>query len=203
MDVDEVADEGEWKSTGQTLVGKGPQGEDQLFLLQRRGNALRVAPKGGKKGGIGGKKGGGANERGGLDSGNKWDPNGCARCGRSSHWTKKCTAVKDVNGEKPRGKPKKPKGGRKGCRLNDLEETDEGAQEEPEESGDAQELMADDYEEELGQLFMFEELCEPCGKGPLTFSQDPWETHDPWCCGENMSGAAKTIASHQLPILMA
>ena len=93
------------------------------------------------------------------------------------------------------------KGNRKGGRLNDLEETEEGAQGE-EEEGNAEELMADDYEEELGQLFMFEELCEPCGKGPLTFYQDQWETHDPWSV-ENNSKAATTITDHQLPLLMA
>ena len=47
MDIDQCDDnDEEWKATGQTLVGKGPKGEDTLFLLQKRGNAFRVAPKG-------------------------------------------------------------------------------------------------------------------------------------------------------------
>ena len=52
MDVDHVDDDEEgWQSTGQVLTGKGAHGEEALFTLQRRGNAMRVAPKGGGKGG--------------------------------------------------------------------------------------------------------------------------------------------------------
>ena len=41
MDVDDLGDDEKgWTPTGQTLVGKGPQGEETLFLLQRRGNSL-------------------------------------------------------------------------------------------------------------------------------------------------------------------
>ena len=129
MEVDDLGDEGEWKSTGQTLVGKGPQGEEQLFLLQRRGGALRVAPKGGKGAKrIKGRKGGkGDREHGGPGSDNKWDPNGCARCGRSSHWAKECTAVKDVNGEECKPKPKKKKGSSKGGRLHEREDEEDKA----------------------------------------------------------------------------
>ena len=56
MDIDVVEQEGEWVNTGQTLTGKGANGEDTIFLLQRRGSAMRVTPKGKGKGA---RKGGG------------------------------------------------------------------------------------------------------------------------------------------------
>ena len=63
MDIDNAEPEGEWVNTGQTLTGKGANGEDTIFLLQRRGSAMRVTPKGkGKGAGKGG--GGGAQDQG-------------------------------------------------------------------------------------------------------------------------------------------
>ena len=51
MDLDRVEEEGEWEDTNRTLVGKGPQGEEILYMLQRRGSSTRVRPKGaGRKG---------------------------------------------------------------------------------------------------------------------------------------------------------
>ena len=51
MDVDELADEeDQWKDTGETLSGKGPDGADTLFILQRKGGQMRVRPKGRGKG---------------------------------------------------------------------------------------------------------------------------------------------------------
>ena len=52
MDIDQVEDndDSKWQSTGQVLTGKGPNGEETLFLLQRRGNATRIKPKGNGKG---------------------------------------------------------------------------------------------------------------------------------------------------------
>ena len=46
MEIDNVEDDSEWQNTGQVLTGKGPDGEDTLFVLQRRGNMTRVRPKG-------------------------------------------------------------------------------------------------------------------------------------------------------------
>ena len=104
MDLDDVAEEeGDWTNTGEVLTGKGAQGEETLFMLQRKGNAFRVAPKGKGKGG--GRAGGRAGKAGGAKGENKWDPNGCARCGRSNHWARECVATKDVNGEPPKEKP--------------------------------------------------------------------------------------------------
>ena len=110
MDVDNLEEE-VWKDSSETFTGKGPQGEDTLFMLQKKGGAFRVTPKGGgrsagKKGAAsGGAPGGG----GGKGETNKWDPNGCARCGRSTHWSKECVATTDVNGNPPKEKPKGPK----------------------------------------------------------------------------------------------
>ena len=42
MDIDEVMEEGEWKPTGQVLTGKGPQGEETLFMLQKQMHYLFV-----------------------------------------------------------------------------------------------------------------------------------------------------------------
>ena len=49
MDIDHVYDdqEGEWKAAGQVLSGRGAQGEEVLYMLQKRGNSTRIAPKGG------------------------------------------------------------------------------------------------------------------------------------------------------------
>ena len=66
MDVDNVDDDDNddgWVSTGQTLSGKGAKGEESLFMLQKRGNATRIVPKGkgrgkGKKSDGGGGGGG-------------------------------------------------------------------------------------------------------------------------------------------------
>ena len=61
---------------------------------------MRVRPKGGGKG---------AHKKKlplQRAPGDKWDPNGYARCGRSSHWAKECDAKLDVNGNPPREKPK-------------------------------------------------------------------------------------------------
>ena len=91
MDVDNVDDDNDadWEDTGQTLSGKGPDGEDTLLVLQRRGSAMRVVPKGRGKGARKGaapwKKTPPSSDKG---KGDKWDKNGCARCGRSSHWAK-------------------------------------------------------------------------------------------------------------------
>ena len=56
MEVDHVDEDGDgaWTSTGQTFTGKGANGEETLFLLQKRGNNFRVAPKGKGKGKTGG-----------------------------------------------------------------------------------------------------------------------------------------------------
>ena len=122
MDVDNVeSDGGEWEDTNQTLVGKGPEGEETLFMLQRRGGSMRVKPKGAGRKGAPRKPPGGGGSQG---RGSKWDPTGCARCSRSSHWAKECTATLDVNGEAPREKPdkklpKKKKGKGKGKGLHD------------------------------------------------------------------------------------
>merc|ERR1712079_112014 len=64
MDLDNSETEsGEWVDTGETFPGKGANGEDVLFTLQRRGSAIRVAPKGskGRKGKAGSKGGKGEN----------------------------------------------------------------------------------------------------------------------------------------------
>ena len=113
------------------MVGKGPKGEDTLFLLQKRGSATRVVPKGGGRGAKGNK----APTGGKGDVTSKWDPSGCARCGRSSHWAKECTALKDVDGNPPREKPppkkKLPKGGKGRRTAYDLEDNtgeEEGAE---------------------------------------------------------------------------
>ena len=45
MNVDDLEDE-QWTDTGETLQGKGPNGEDTLFILQKRGSMMRVKPKG-------------------------------------------------------------------------------------------------------------------------------------------------------------
>ena len=58
MDVDNL-EEDDWKDTGETLTGKGPGGEDTLFILQRKGNMTRVRPKGRGKG-TKGRTGGGS-----------------------------------------------------------------------------------------------------------------------------------------------
>ena len=58
MQLDNVEPEEDWKSTGAVLTGKGPQGEETLYLLQQRGSMTRVVPKGGKRGTKGGGKGG-------------------------------------------------------------------------------------------------------------------------------------------------
>ena len=81
MDIDNVDDDEGWTPTGQTLVGKGADGEESLFLLQKRGGAYRVTPKG-KAGGKGGKRGK-AGKTGGAPGGKngQWDPDGCKR-----HW---------------------------------------------------------------------------------------------------------------------
>ena len=42
-------DESAWEATGQTFSGKGPSGEEMLFMLQKRGTQFRVKPKGGGK----------------------------------------------------------------------------------------------------------------------------------------------------------
>ena len=76
----------------------------------------------------------------------KWDRDGCARCGRSSHWAKECTATTTIDGGKPRDKPKKKKGGGKGRGLNDLEETGDDDNKDTE-HGDADELLDDDDSE--------------------------------------------------------
>ena len=47
MDVDNIDDDDKpWEPTGQTLTGKDQNGEDSLFILQRKGSAFRVVPKG-------------------------------------------------------------------------------------------------------------------------------------------------------------
>ena len=108
MDLDHVDDDtGDWIDMGQTFPGKGANGEDVLFTLQRRGTAIRIAPKGAKGGkrGTKGTKGGKGEKDNILPTTGKgiteWDPNGCARCGRSTHWAKQCTATKDVLGNPP------------------------------------------------------------------------------------------------------
>ena len=51
MNVDNVEEQdGAWINTGTTLTGKGPDGEDTLFVLQRRGGATRIVPNGKGKG---------------------------------------------------------------------------------------------------------------------------------------------------------
>ena len=108
--LETTEEEGEWKNTGQTMSGNGKDGSDVLFMLQKRGNATRIVParmaggsrKGGGKNGRKGDTNGGAN---GTQS--KWDRNGCARCGRSSHWAKECTATTTVDGGVPLEKPDK------------------------------------------------------------------------------------------------
>ena len=117
MELDNVDDDGDgWKPTGQILTGKGANGEEALFALQRRGDALRVAPKGGKKGGGKGNRKGDSRDAPATGKGvTEWDPDGCARCGRSTHWARECKATKDVLGNEPRNKPPK-KAGRKGGR---------------------------------------------------------------------------------------
>ena len=118
---DELQDqaEGAWEPTGQTFAGKGSNGEDMVFTLQRRGNNFRIAPR--PKGqGKGSQAKGDSNLSNNSDSGkaSKWDPRGCARCGRGSHWAKECRALLDVNGEKCKEKLDKPrKPGNKGGRL--------------------------------------------------------------------------------------
>ena len=49
MSVDNIEEE-EWHDTGEVLPGKGANGEDALFVLQRRGNMTRIRPKGKGKG---------------------------------------------------------------------------------------------------------------------------------------------------------
>ena len=88
------------------MAGKGPQGEETLYLLQQRGSMTRVVPKGGKRGTKGGGKGGKAENAGGKN-GPQWDPKGCARCGRGGHWARECKAVKDIYGNPPKEKPRK------------------------------------------------------------------------------------------------
>ena len=139
---------------------------------------MRVAPKGGKARGRKGAPLERAEAGGGK--GSKWDPNGCARCGRSSHWAKECTAPKDVNGETPREKPeKKPKVKGRGKGLHDLEEEDEGTgkgQAEEEEENMA--LWADSDEDDM---YVLEDEEEPNNiPYSAVFVPDPWSECDPW-----------------------
>ena len=111
MDVDHVDDDDDekgWVSTGETMTGTGQDGEEVIYMLQKRGNITRIKPKGGGRGSRfrNNRKppGGGGGKA--SSKGSKWDPRGCARCGRSSHWAKECRATKGVNGNPPRDKPK-------------------------------------------------------------------------------------------------
>ena len=149
MELDHVDedDESSWEATGQTFSGKGPGGEETLFMLQKRGTQFRVKPKGGGRGGKAGGGRPGATSRVDPTTGKptKWDPSGCARCGRSSHWARECKATVDIDGNPPKEKPaesrKKKKGSGKGGRLNDLEETGESGQVE---GGDVAEALEDE-----------------------------------------------------------
>ena len=106
MELDNIDDdqEGAWEATGQTFSGKGPSGEEMLFMLQKRGSQFRVKPKGGGKGGRAGGGKAGASQRKDPITGKptKWDPSGCARCGRSNHWACECTAKVDIDGNPPK-----------------------------------------------------------------------------------------------------
>ena len=85
MDIDHVDDDEDWKNTGEVLTGKGANGEDTLFVLQRKGNMTRVRPKGkgkGKQRSDGGSPPVPKPTAGGKSS--KWVKGGCARCGRGS-----------------------------------------------------------------------------------------------------------------------
>ena len=141
--------------SGRTLIRPwwegGPQGEEILYTLQRRGSSTRVKPKGAGKRGAPRKT-----PPGSQGKGSKWDKNGCARCGRSSHWARECTATVDVNGEPPREKPpKKTKGKGKGKgSLNELEEQgDQAAGAEGAEEDDEMEL----FDESEGEMYVLEE----------------------------------------------
>ena len=107
MEIDNVEEE-HWEDTGEVLSGKGPDGEETLFVLQRRGTMTRLRPKGNGKGSkAGGRPGGGPAQ---AQKSSKWVKGGCARCGRGNHWTKECNAVKDIDGNPPREKPKERQG---------------------------------------------------------------------------------------------
>ena len=101
MEIDNLEDE-PWKDSGETFTGKGPDGEDTIFVLQRRGSQTRLRPKG-KAAGKGAYKGAGGHGGGspGAPSGSpggkgsKWVKGGCARCGRGTHWAKECRANKE------------------------------------------------------------------------------------------------------------
>ena len=123
-----------------------------------------MAPKGSGKGG---KKGGSApppnTPQYKVNGEIAWDPNGCARCGRSTHWARDCKATKDVLGGAPKEKPVK-KGQRKGTRkgrladLEDMDENDQNNNNEGDDDGDAS-LLDDDYSDgEVGTMFMFETM---------------------------------------------
>ena len=118
MELDNVEedDESSWEATGQTFSGKGPGGEETLFMLQKRGAQFRVRPEGGGKGGRAGGGKAGAAPRLDPTTGKptKWDPSGCARCGRPSHWAKECRATVDVDGNPPR-ENQQARRGRKGA----------------------------------------------------------------------------------------
>ena len=165
-------------------MGKGAQGEETLYMLQRRGSSMRVAPKGAGKRGAPRKIPGGGSQ----GKGSKWDPKGCARCGRSSHWAREYTATTDVNGEAPKGKPNrpKPKKGKGKGRLNELEEEDGTAGGE-EGEGEADALFEESEEE--GHMFVLEEEDE-------MFTPDPWVWSDPWL----RPRARKTISPKKLAL---
>ena len=102
MDIDQLDNEdtnGDWVATNQTMVGKGPDGEETIFSLRRRGGAMRLVPKGKGKGG--------SSQRDKSQKKGEWDPKGCTLCGRSSHWAKECTAKTDVYGNTPKERPTK------------------------------------------------------------------------------------------------
>ena len=86
----------------------------------------------------------------------EWDPNGCARCGRSTHWARDCKAKTDVLGGVPKNKP--DKSGKKNQRkkLNNLEEDEE--KNEPNDEGDDEQYLAEfSDEDECDQLFTLED----------------------------------------------
>ena len=80
-----------------------------------------------------------------------------------------------MDGEIPKKKREKRKGGGKG-QLSELEE--EGAKDEEQgepENDEGYELMDNDDDGEIGQLWMLEEFE----------AQDPWIANDPWLTPEN------------------
>ena len=106
-------------------------------------------------------------------------PEGCARCGRPSHWAKECTALKDVDGNTPRKKPPKRKGSGKG--IDDLgDEAADAAKEGEEEEGENM-MLDEECSDDDDFMFVLEDIIDSSlsSVGFLNQTYDPWLNNDP------------------------